>query len=815
MNQAAPTKVGAGPALNSAETCYHCGEPVLDWPSYKATVGGTEQAMCCPGCKAVAELIDDSGMAQFYQQRTAFNDTPLPADSADVSQFQAYDLAELQATFTTVDTQGNATASLLLGGISCAACTWLIETSLGKIRGVIRSNVSLQHSKLEVAYDPKLVKTSTLFNKVSALGYTVQPYEASVQRDQLITENRSDLRRLAVAWLGMMQVGMFGIALHAGDIQGMAVEYQLLLRWVSLLVASFVVYFSARPFFESAWRHLRQGALVMDLPVALAIGIAWVASMVATMSGRGQVYFDSVVMFTALLLLARYFEHSVRRRNSLNWLNVQGNLPLTVTLRQGDSWTSAPRQSLTSGAKVLVKPGATIPVDGEIIEGESAVGEHTFTGEQLPRPVGVGDEVFAGTVNLEGALEVRLSGNFSDTRLARLQRSSQLGRRSKPEIALLADRLASKFVAVILFITCSTALAWSFIDPSKALWIALSVLVISCPCALSLATPSALASAAAALRRCGIMVSGDNALASLAQTTHLVCDKTGTLTEGKFGIKRVVILGSSSKDAVLSTAACLQQYSNHPIAKAFRGSPACDAASELKYVVGAGIAGTLNDCRYRMGSEAFCRELQPSLPTPPNGGSYWIALVSERQVLAWIDFDDPLREEATAVLQQAKNQGLTLIMLTGDSGQQGQHLASRLGIDDFQTGLSPEQKMARVEQLQDTGAIVTMVGDGLNDAPVLARANTSIAMANAADLTRTQADLVIVDGGLETVTLAMQKAKFCRRVMLQNLVWALSYNLCAIPLAVSGMVAPWMAAVGMSLSSLLVVANSLRLNRNH
>ncbi|MEH6611018.1 MAG: heavy metal translocating P-type ATPase [Halioglobus sp.] len=815
MNQAAPTEIGAGQALNNADTCYHCGEAVPDWPSYRATIGGIDQAMCCPGCKAVAELIDSSGMAQFYQQRTAFNDKPLPADSADNSQFQAYDLAELQATFTTVDAHGNATASLLLGGISCAACTWLIETSLGKIPGVIRSNVSLQHSKLEVAYDPQLVKTSALFAKVSALGYAVQPYEASVQRDQLITENRRDLRRLAVAWLGMMQVGMFGIALHAGDLQGMAVEYQSLLRWVSLLVASFVVYFSARPFFESAWRHLRQGALVMDLPVALAIGIAWLASAVATMTGRGQVYFDSVVMFTALLLLARYFEHSVRRRDNLDWLDVQSNLPLTVTLRQGDSWTSALRQSLTSGASVLIKPGATIPVDGEIMDGDSAVDEQTFTGEQLPRAVGVGDAIFAGTVNLEGALEVRASGNFADTRLARLQRSSQLGRQGKPELAQLADRLASKFVAAILLITCSTALVWSFIDPSRALWVALSVLVISCPCALSLATPSALASAAAALRRSGIMVSGDNALASLAQTTHLVCDKTGTLTEGKFSIERIVILGSLSEDTVLSTAACLQQYSNHPIAQAFKDSPARNEATEVDYVVGAGIAGTLNDCRYRMGSEAFCRELQTSLPAPPDTRGYWIALVSEQQVLAWIDFNDPLREEATAVLQQAKKQGLTLIMLTGDSGQQGQYLAARLGIEDFQTGLSPEQKMARVEQLQDTGAVVTMVGDGLNDAPVLARANTSIAMANAADLTRTQADLVIVDGGLETVTLAMQKAKFCRRVVLQNFAWALAYNLCAIPLAVSGMVAPWMAAVGMSLSSLLVVANSLRLNRHH
>ncbi len=795
------------------DCCYHCGETLPVNTSYSALIGGVERAMCCPGCKAVAELIDSSGMANFYQRRTAFNVQPVPEHESDSTGFEAYDIPEVLETFTVDSGTGMRTASLLLGGISCAACTWLIETSLQRLAGISTCHVSLQQNKLDVSYDPQRIKPSQLIAAVAALGYTVQPFLASAQRDQLATDNRRDLRRLAVAWLAMMQVGMFSIALHAGDIQGMASEYQTLLRWVSLLVTSFVVVFCARPFFESAGRHLRQGALVMDLPVALAIGIAWLASGVATLTGGGQVYFDSIVMFTALLLLARYAERRMWRRNTLNWLDVQETLPPYVAIRDGAGWIHAARQGLTAGATVLVKAGALVPVDGKVTRGVSAVNEQTFTGEQLPRAVATGDTVFAGTVNLEGSLEIETAGNHADSRLARLQRSSELGRQGKPRLAQMADRLASKFVAAVLLLTAATALVWSFIDPSRALWVALSVLVISCPCALSLATPSALASAASYLRRAGIMVSGDNALSSLAQTTHLVLDKTGTLTQGEFSLVSVSALGTASRESILATAAGLQRHSNHPIAQAFANLEPSGEVTQPQYQVGAGVAGNIGNSQYRMGSEAFCKELQRGLPPAPNDTGYWVALVSEHQALAWIALADPLRPEAPALIADAQSRGLALALLTGDSGTQGPELARQLGITDFQTGTSPQEKMAEVARLQDTGAVVTMVGDGLNDAPVLARADTSIAMANAAELTRTHADLVVIDAGLESVTLAMDKARSCRRIIVQNFAWALSYNLCAIPLAVTGQVAPWMAAVGMSLSSLLVVANSLRLNR--
>jgi Cu2+-exporting ATPase len=649
--------------------------------------------------------------------------------------------------------------------------------------------------------------------RVEALGYRVRPYLTHARREQLANERRTELRQLAVAGIGMMQVGMFAIALHAGDIQGIAAEYESLLRWVSLIVASFVIVYSARPFFESAWRHLRMGTLVMDLPVALAIGLAFAASVWATISQQGQVYFDSVVMFTFFLLLGRFLERRVRQRHLLSWIDAESGLPDTVPVRSDGSWQDRPRIALELGQRILIRPGLLVPVDARVLTGSGAVVEDTFNGEHLPRQVSPGDTVYAGTVNVEGALEAGVLGSYEDSRLAALQKSVETAQLEKPALARLADRAASWFVGGILLVTALTAAAWSQIDPDRALWVTLSVLVISCPCALALATPAALTSAASALRASGIITRGENALEALSRATHLVFDKTGTLTEGRLTIGRVVPLGDIGESEILALAAALQAYSSHPVARAFTTvTPARGLAPEGQQP-GAGVEGRLDADRFRIGSEAYCREIAATLPSPPAAPFYWVALCGENRPLAWIGLDDHLRPEAPAVTETARRAGLHLELLTGDSSRQGPELAARLGIESVFTGMRPEEKMQRVRALQNAGGVVSMVGDGLNDAPVLAVADASFAVAGATDLARTEADFVIVGGDLHQVLYTWRKARQCRRIIRQNLCWALFYNVCAIPAAAAGMVAPWTAALGMSASSLLVVLNSLRLNR--
>ena len=799
--------------LEVPRTCFHCGEPVPANLELTVDINGEPRAMCCQGCLAVATLIAGSGLESFYRQRTAYNERPATPEPAVLEQYRIYDDPALAATFSTTGESGKAETSLLLGGMSCAACTWLIEHSLSNLPGISRALVNLQQNRLDIEYDPRQLQLSSIFAHIDSLGYRPQPFQTSAARQQSMDQYRADLRRLAVAGLGMMQVGMFAIALHAGDIQGIEAQYQALLRWVSLPVAAFVVLYSARSFFSSAWRHLRQGSLVMDFPVSLAIGLAFSASVWATVTGTGQVYFDSVVMFTFLLLLARFLERRAHQRQLFIWSDAESNLPSAATARCDGQWRTVPRTQLQPQDTILIKAGESVPVDAQVIDGTSAVQEDTFNGEHLPRTVTAGDTVYAGTVNVEAALQARVLVDYKDSRLAALQQSVELAQVSKPRLAILADRIASWFIAGILLVTVTTAAVWWQINPDKAFWIALSVLVISCPCALALATPAALTNAANALRARGVIVRTENALEALSNCTHLVFDKTGTLTRGSLTIAEVLPLSDSERGAILATAAALQRYSTHPVAKAFRDIEEAGGCEQVAYHVGAGLEGRWSGSLYRMGSESFCRELVADFPARPTAPLYWIGLCREGAALAWIGLNDTVRPEASDVIDSARRMQLQVELLTGDSSPQGPALARALGIETVHSNQTPQQKMARVQYLQQHGFVVAMVGDGLNDAPVLGVANASFAVSDATELARSQADFVIVGGDLEKIVETLHKARQCRRIMLQNFAWALGYNLCAIPLAALGYVPPWIAALGMSLSSLLVVANSMRLNR--
>ncbi|WP_235964857.1 heavy metal translocating P-type ATPase [Sediminihaliea albiluteola] len=792
--------------------CYHCGERLDSGQDFGFAINGEHRPMCCPGCRSVASLIYDSGMSAYYERRSAFGERPDEPSNIAQEALLIYDDPEVAAQFCDI-TGDEWEARLLISGIHCAACTWLIEHSLLRLKGVKQANVSLQHQRLDIRFDSSLQPLSAIFAQIEALGYKAQPFYAGAQREQAQAEYRLSLQRLAIAGLGMMQVGMFGIALHAGDLQGIASEHQGLMRWVSLIIATIVVLFSSRVFFSTAWRHLKAGMLVMDLPVAIAIGLAWLASAWATISGSGQVYFDSVVMFTFFLLLGRFLEQRVRRRFQLNWFQIENTLPQAVQRFEQGTWLTVPRIAINKDDIVLVPAGSTVPIDGSVIKGRSSVREDTFNGEQDPRPVGLNDSVFTGTLNLEAALEVKAAGSYNESRLAALQESVGRANTGKPRLANLADKIAAWFVLLILVTTGGTALIWSQIDPSQALWISLSVLVISCPCALALATPVALTSAASALRHRGVLVHGENALEALSRSTRLILDKTGTLTEGRLTLNRLELLGPLSQDKLTTIAAALQQSSRHPIAKVFEHEQSAPGVSELHYQVGAGVSGVLDGQEYRMGSLAYCRELAPSLAAPPSHSLYWVALVRDQQPLAWYGFQDPIRSEAGALIKRLQERGVTPEILSGDTPERVAEAAAALGISKALGGQSPEQKMARVEALQAEGFTVTAVGDGLNDAPLLGMANASFAVTDATDLARAQADFVINNGNLNAVDLSWQMALRCRSIIRQNLCWALGYNICAIPLAAMGYIPPWAAAIGMSASSLLVVLNSLRLTR--
>lgn len=798
--------------------CYHCGLPVFRDGHFPVTIKGLERLMCCPGCQAVASAIVDGGLEKFYDYRSANASTP-EEERATILAY--YDLPEVQEDFVAVGDDGSRTVELAVSGITCSACAWLIEHHLAALRGVYSVAVNVSAHRCRLTWNPHSTALSALLGAFEEIGYQARPAGDVEAEKQRLRENRTFLLRLGVAGLGMMQAGMVAVALYAGSFYGIEESWRQLLRWVSLLIVTPVVLFSARPFFSAAGRSLRAGHLVMDVPVSLAIALAYLASIWATVTSTGEVYFDSVSMFTFFLLLGRYLEMRVRHRNE----NVAGTLarlvpPVATRITgSGDGRREevVPVKSLARGERIRVADGETIPCDGEVAAGRSQVVEAILTGEQSPVDKGPGDAVSAGTVNAEHPLEIVVTATGRHTRLSAIMDLVGDARRHKPAGAALADRLAGYFVAAVLVISASVAIAWSLIDPSRALWVTLSVLVVTCPCALSLATPAALAVATGELRRRGFLIRKGHVLETLGSLDHCIFDKTGTLTLGRVRILAVEPEGDLDRDTVVAVAAALEAGASHPIARAFRSEVRGHlAAGEQKIHLGMGVTGVVDARTYALGKpELLTQWFGYSCDYPRTASArdavQWLALGDARGVLGWIEIGDQWRPGAGTCVRQLEALGLDVELLSGDRPAVVASMSGELGIANFRGGVLPEGKLSRLRQLQSEGHRVLMVGDGINDVPVLSGADVSVAMGDAADLTRLNADSLLVSGDLKVIPQAIVLARRTRAIIRQNLGWAVAYNLLALPLACLGFVPPWAAAIGMSASSLIVVVNGLRL----
>lgn len=785
--------------------CFHCGEPLTTEVPYHVVIDGIERSVCCPGCQAVAALIASADMTAFYRQRTDFPPSGGEAEP-DVAEWFADD--SWVASFSK-DAGDAIQIPLLVSGMTCAACTWLIERLLMKQPGVLAVDINLTQSRIVLTLGAHADRVSVI-HALTQLGYRVRPWRTDDRLEQLRSERRRDTRQLGVAGLGMMQVGMFAIALHAGELQGMDNSVQQLLRWFSAPVAVFVLIYSGRSFFTNAWHHLKRGVLVMDASVSLALLLATSASLWATFTAQGDTYYDSVTMFVFFLLLARFVERRMRDSDLFALAHMEDELPEFVAVRRDGQWQRTARAQLEVGDCARIVTGEALAFDGTVIAGHSTVTEAVFNGEALPREVGPGDAVYAGTINQEGTLECKVTSHYRDSRLAALSADVDTARRAKPVFLRMIDQIAARFVAFVIAAAAVTAIGWWSVDSSRSLWTALAVLVIACPCALSLATPAAMASTAAWLRQRSVRVCGEYGLLAAAEASHVLIDKTGTLTDTDLSIGAVRIAQGQQKERVLALAAALQQSSSHPAARPFHALDSSPDVEHVHIVAGAGVEGQLEGKTLRLGSDAFCRELAPSLPPAPNHHEYWIALTLNDQWLAWIALSEQLRPGAQACIDRFKQLGLGVTILSGDRSTRVAQIAETLGVE-WRAPLTPRDKLAQLQACQAQHQRVIAVGDGLNDAPLLGAADASIAVASANALAKAQADFVVVDSALEHVTEIVEAARRGRRIMRQNLFWAGAYNVLGIPAAALGYVPPWAAAIGMSLSSLLVVINALRL----
>ncbi|HYL70736.1 MAG TPA: heavy metal translocating P-type ATPase, partial [Candidatus Dormibacteraeota bacterium] len=601
----------------------------------------------------------------------------------------------------------------------------------------------------------------------------------------------------------------------AGALDGIAPDLEQLLRYVSALVATPVVLYAAQPFFLAAWQSLRSGMLGMDVPVALSIGAAYLWSLWVTLSGTGAVYFDSAVMFTFLLLLGRYVEMSLRHRAASRHDSLGELLPRSVQrLRAGRTEQVTPEE-LVADDRIRILAGERVPADGVIVVGTSEVDESLLSGESAPRLCRPGDTLCTGTLNLNGVLEMMVTRAGQDSTLAAVARLLERARTIRPAVADLADRVAGWFVAAILVLSLAVGLYWWHSDPGRAFPAVLAVLVVTCPCALSLATPAALAAATARLAGAGVLVTRSRALERLAHVERCVFDKTGTLTRGEPRIEDVEIFdAATTRQQALALAAALEAYTRHPLARAFAGCEPLPGLHTVQVAPGQGIEGALAERRFRIGQLAYV-SWDRGATAPPGRAARddqtCVYLADEHKLLARFTLSDTLRHDALATIERMAQLGIAAQIASGDRAAVVSTWARRLHIETAQGQLSGADKLAVLRALQQSEHRVLMVGDGINDAPVLAAADVSAALGTGTDLAQVSADLVLMGDGLGGLVEAVATSRRMLRVIRENLLWAVAYNIVAVPLAASGRLQPWIAAVGMSVSSLLVVVNALRL----
>lgn len=736
---------------------------------------------------------------------------------SDSRNLESYDAPQAQVAFVFRRDAGLETV-LLLEGVHCSACLWLIESVLARLRGVIEASVNYTSRRARVLWDPSLIRLSEILREVRRFGYGAFPWQSQRDESHRRTEQRDMLWRLLVAGLGMMQVMMYALPEYVAGEGDLPLDLEQLLRIAGLVLTVPVMAYSAAPFFAGAWRDLARARLGMDVPIAAGVAIAFAASVAAVFGTGDVVYFDSISMFVFLILAGRYGELLARERAADTLAYLGRSLPefalLLPDYPESRKVESVHVSVLKPGDCVLVGAGEAVPADGVVTAGNSAVEESVISGESEPLRKSEGSTVYAGSANSEQPLIVRLERVGAETLISGIARLAERACGDKPPLTAIAERLTGPFIASVLVMAAIAGLWWASHSVERAIPVMIAVLVATCPCAFALAAPVARVVALAGLARRGLVATRGGAIESLAAVTDVVLDKTGTLTHGMQSVISVSACREWSAEHCTRIAAALESGMSHPIARALARAAPPGALPEVRDVsvqVGAGIEGTVEGRRYRIGRGDYACGLM----VERTGGGLCrgerVVLADEDGVIAAFRISDELRVYADAMVESLKALGLVVHLLSGDAEDRVQAMARRFSIDNARGGALPEAKQAYVRALQAQGRSVLMVGDGVNDAPVLAQADASIALGSGAALAQMRADAVLLHSRLPDIAFSVAYSRRAVAVIRQNLIWAFAYNLSVLPLALAGELAPWAAAIGMSASSLLVIGNSLRL----
>ncbi|AIF46876.1 heavy metal translocating P-type ATPase [Dyella japonica] len=779
--------------------CYHCGEALPQSP-VRVDVASESQAFCCHGCAAATEWIRQSALGDYYRLRS------VPATRvADVPDLSGWDRGDLLGDHA-VPVPGGLEIIVLTDGMRCAACAWLIDRALHAEPGVLEAGANAVTGRIRISWDPARTTLSALLARLAMLGY--RPYLATgAERErERVAEHRRWLVRLGVAGLGAMQTMMFSEALYLDFGHHMAGATRDFFRWVALLVATPVVFYAGWPFLLGCWRELRQRHPGMDTLIAISTLLAYLASVVETLRGGAQVWYDAATMFVFLLLAARLLEQRARRVASAQVDALARARPMLAARELADgSRAMVPVASLSTDDVVCVAVGEVVPVDGCLLDAHASFEEALLTGESRPVSRMRGATIYAGTTCRDTPARIRATQVGSATRLSHLARLVDQAQSQRPPLARVADRIGRVFVTVLIVLAIAVYALWRMHDPARAFEVTLSLLVVSCPCALSLAVPAALAASHGALARMGVLSVRSGSMENLARVTDVVFDKTGTLTSVQLAVSDMGTIDGFDPALALEMAAALERDSRHPIAEAFAGVPTSLQVENMREVTGHGVTGCIAGRVWKLGRASFAAGGE-------DDGQLWLG--DGQRAVAWFGVQEVLRPHAAEALATLRDLGLHIHLASGDGVRAVERLTRRLSLAEAHARQSSEDKLALVRALQAKGRVVAMVGDGLNDAPVLAGADIAIAMGEGAPLAQQAADMVLTSPSLQRIPAAIRLVRRTQRVIRQNFAWAVGYNLLALPLAMTGHVTPALAALGMALSSLTVTANALRLMRH-